>query len=134
MTAQLTWRAWNLVGLSITRLQIDRQIRLDIESTDCALALVFKTECYLQVANRVRHQLVAAQPETLTPLLPTLHQPLMRFMTSSTGHCKLLLANGTVIWADPTPSNNWESYGQGTLVSASFNGASQLTVQRLVAR
>ncbi|MEO1592253.1 MAG: hypothetical protein AAFU71_13300, partial [Cyanobacteria bacterium J06632_22] len=100
---------------------IDDRIALEIESNDCTLQLVFKTECYLQVANRIRHRLMAADPATLTPLLPVIHQPLVRFMVASSGTCKLLLADSTVIWTDTEA--DWASHGKGTLVSASFNAA-----------
>ena len=121
------------MGLKITRLQIDHRFCLDIESTDCALTLVFKAECYLQVANRIRHRLLATEPGTLTPLLSVLNQPLVRFMVASNGDCKLLLADSTVIWTDA--SAEWESHGHGTLASASFSGrVAQAKTPRLVAQ
>lgn len=135
MAAELTWRAWNLLGLRVTRLQVDTQIALEIESNDCTLKLVFRTECYLQVANRIRHRLAVTDPVTLTPLLPVINQPLVRFMVASNGNCKLLLADSTVIWTDT--GADWTSYGSGTLISASFNAAefsTSTTAPRLAMR
>ncbi|MEO0540322.1 MAG: hypothetical protein AAFZ80_05590 [Cyanobacteria bacterium P01_A01_bin.105] len=136
MASQLTWRAWNLLGLSVTRLRIDDEIALEIEAADCALTLVLKADCYLQVGNRVRQRLVPAQPATLGPLLPVLQQPLLRFMVSSEGHCKLLLANSTVIWAEPAPVSVWASQGRGSLVSASHDvsRSAVASAQRALAR
>ncbi|MEL6138031.1 MAG: hypothetical protein AAFR42_11545 [Cyanobacteria bacterium J06628_6] len=131
MGSQLTWRAWNLVGLTVSRIQIDRQIHLEIQAPDCALTLSFQSECYLQVANRIRHTLITSQPDTLAPLLPVLHQPLVRFMVSTSGHCKLLLANSTVIWADPAAGQpTWISRGEGSLGSASIQGEARPLVRQ----
>ena len=129
MAAELTWRAWNLIGLRITRLQIDEEVALEIESNDCALRLVFKASCYLQVGNRIRHQLKAVDPVTLTPLLPIINQPLVRFMVAADGSCKLLLADSTVIWTDT--ATGWASYGSGTQVSASFTPLPPAKTSRL---
>jgi hypothetical protein len=116
---QVTWRAWNLVGLKVNQLCLDTSVQLGVQATDCSLTLRFKTPFRLQTPKPLVYQLNPQQPESLSPLLMILKQPLMRFSIASTGDCQLMLANGTLIRSQD--ETGWSAQGSGSLVSVSFS-------------
>lgn len=111
---QATWRVWNLTGLTFDKLHIGNQVSIEVQASDCSLILTLDGPFQLQDV-RTTHELYPFQPQTLSPLLPLINQPLARFSVSNQGPCKLFFTHGRIIQAD----GDWRVKGTGSLASAS---------------
>jgi hypothetical protein len=124
MAEDVTWREWDLSGLTVDQLRFDSQVTVLVqEGLRRSLFLMFGSPFEYRpptgVAVPIDSQSVTTEQAGL--LVGLLWRPAKLFRVSSTGYCELHIDNGVVIAARPDADyESWHSSGTGDLESASM--------------